>query len=196
VIPSCPVAAPSRGGSLQSATSADVCRAMSARQSLSELSLDRASLMLRVLVVDDDRDTAETMCALLEMQSYAVFIAFDGTTAVQAAEALHPDVVLLDLALGSVPDGYEVARQIRRQAGKQPVIVCISGYGRDVDRRESRNAGFDLHLLKPVNLADLEQLLGAIRDGVALADQGRAGAAQGALPGRSGAAPSTVGPAL
>ena len=127
--------------------------------------------VLRVLVVDDSRDTAQTMSALLEMWGHQPFVAYDGAAAVEAAVHCCPDVVLLDLALGPGPDGYEVARQVRRLAGKQPVIICISGYGRDEDRRRSREAGCDHHLLKPADPNELAQLLREIEAGAPPAEQ-------------------------
>ena len=91
--------------------------------------------MLRILVVDDDPDTTESLARLLSLWGHEAFTAHDGAAAVKAADQFRPDVVLLDLALRSRPDGYEVARQIRRQAGQQPVILCVSGYGRGNHRR-------------------------------------------------------------
>jgi CheY-like chemotaxis protein len=130
--------------------------------------------MLRVLVVDDDADTTETMRLLLEVWGNEVAVARDGAAAVRSAVHFRPDVVLLDLALGPGPDGYEVARQIRRRAGNAPVIVCVSGYGQAEHRRRSREAGCHCHLLKPAEPDALARLLRAV-------------AARGA-PGR-GAAP-------
>jgi CheY-like chemotaxis protein len=121
--------------------------------------------MLRVLVVDDCPDTRESMGSLLELWGHEVFTAPDGAAALRAAGEFRPDVVLLDLALGSAPDGYEVARQIRRHAGKQPVIICLSGYGQDEHRRRSREAGCDHHLVKPVEPDDLRRLLREIEAG-------------------------------
>ncbi len=115
--------------------------------------------MTRVLVVDDDRDTRETTCFLLRAWGHEAHAAGDGAAAVTLADALRPDVVLLDLALGGPPNGHEVARRVRGLAGKQPVLVCVSGHGREEDRRLAREAGFDHHLIKPVNLDDLERLV-------------------------------------
>jgi CheY-like chemotaxis protein len=85
--------------------------------------------MLRVLVVDDDRNTTEAMRLLLQAWGHAVAAATDGAAAVRAAGAFRPDVVLLDLALGGPMDGLAVARHIRRQGGAPPIRVCVSGYG-------------------------------------------------------------------
>ncbi len=115
--------------------------------------------MARVLVVDDERDMRETTCFLLRAWGHEVEAAGDGTTAVTLADALRPDVVLLDLALGGRPNGYEVARRIRGQGGKQPILVCVSGLGGAEDRRRAREAGFDHHLLKPADPEDVQRLL-------------------------------------
>ena len=121
--------------------------------------------MLRVLVVDDDRNTTETMRILLQVWGHEVVTAGDGPAALKAADAFRPDVVLLDLALGGPMDGYEVARQIRRQGGARPVLVCVSGYGGEDDRRQNRAAGCDHHLLKPADPDVIAQLLRAIEAG-------------------------------
>jgi DNA-binding response OmpR family regulator len=124
--------------------------------------------MLRVLVVDDDRDTREATRLLLKLCGHEVVTARDGAAAIKAADSYRPDVVLLDLALGRGPDGYEVARQVRRGAGAQPVILCVSGYGRDEDRRRSRDAGCDHHLVKPADPEELGRLLRAVEAGLPL----------------------------
>jgi DNA-binding response OmpR family regulator len=114
--------------------------------------------MLRVLVVDDNRDTAETMAILLKLWGHEAFTARDGWAAVNAVDHFRPDVVLLDIGLPGL-DGYEVARQLRQGGGKQPVIICVSGHGRAEDRRQSRAAGCDHHLIKPADPDELQCLL-------------------------------------
>src|SRR5262249_31351209 len=120
---------------------------------------------LRVLVVDDDPDTTQSMGCVLRLWGHEAFTAHDGTAAVKAADQFRPDVVLLDLALRSRPDGFEVARQIRRQAAAQPLILCVSGYGGDDHRRQARAAGCDHYLLKPPDLDELRRLLRAVQGG-------------------------------
>jgi DNA-binding response OmpR family regulator len=120
--------------------------------------------MLCVLVVEDSPDTAETTRVLVELWGHVTLIARDGPAAVQAADRLRPDIILLDIGLPRL-DGFEVARQVRRLAGKQPVIICITGYGRDEDRRRSREAGCDYYLVKPADPDQLERLLRAIEGG-------------------------------
>ncbi len=116
---------------------------------------------LRVLVVDDNVDTATSLAMLLDLQGHAVETAHDGARAVEAARTRTYDVLLLDLGL-PVVDGYEAARQIRALGGDpRPLLVAISGYGFDTDRARARAAGFDHHLVKPVELAAITAILPA-----------------------------------
>ena len=114
---------------------------------------------LRVLVVDDNVDAAELLTDALRALGHQVETSFDGVRAVAAARASRPDVVLLDLGL-PVLDGFEVARQIRALPELSGVeLVAITGYGQEVDRRRTRDAGFADHLVKPVDLECLETWL-------------------------------------
>jgi DNA-binding response OmpR family regulator len=113
----------------------------------------------RLLIVDDNRDAAESMATLLRMQDHDVQVAYDGPTGVALALANRFDIVLVDIGLPGI-DGHEVARRLRQHgqvAGM--VLVALTGYGRDEDRLMSRQAGFDHHLVKPVQWEVLEQLL-------------------------------------
>lgn len=113
----------------------------------------------RVLVVDDNRDAATTLATLLEAQQHQVQLAFDGVAALEVADRFLPDVVLLDIGLPGI-DGYEVARRLReRPALKDVLIVAISGYGQEDDRKRSRQVGVDHHLVKPVDLQLLRGIL-------------------------------------
>jgi two-component system CheB/CheR fusion protein len=115
------------------------------------------SSALRVVLADDHKDTATSM--FLRMYGYEVEIAADGLTALQAVQARSPDVVLLDIGLPKM-NGWQVARQIRALNGsKRPLLIAISGYGTLADRLRSQEAGIDLHLVKPVDIADLDELL-------------------------------------
>jgi CheY-like chemotaxis protein len=118
--------------------------------------------MLRVLAVDDDPDTAASTALLLTVWGHEVRTARDGTAAVRAAAHFRPDVVFLDLGLPDM-DGCEVARQIQRQAEKPPVIICLSGSGRDEDRCRSQQAGCEHHVLKPADPEELKRLLGQLQ---------------------------------
>ncbi len=114
----------------------------------------------RILVVDDSRDAAESLVMLLQLQGHEVRSASDGPGALEAARAFQPDVVLLDIGLPGM-DGYEVARRLREEEGAQKVLlVAMTGYGQDEDRRRSAEAGFDHHLIKPVDLGELQEVLG------------------------------------
>jgi CheY-like chemotaxis protein/anti-sigma regulatory factor (Ser/Thr protein kinase) len=114
---------------------------------------------LRVLVVDDNVDMAMSLSILLQMHRHRVEMAHDGPAALELSQARPFDVILLDIGLPSV-DGYEVARRIRARGGDaRPLLVAISGYGFDTDRRRAEEAGFDLYLVKPVDPNLLEALL-------------------------------------
>jgi CheY-like chemotaxis protein len=114
---------------------------------------------LRVLVVDDWPDTVESMATLLRLWGHDVRIAHDGPTALALADSYRPDVVLLDLGLPGM-DGFEVAQRIRNNPRlARTLLVFLSGYGREKDARLAREAGCDLHLLKPVDPEVLERLL-------------------------------------
>ena len=120
---------------------------------------DRGSPALRILVVDDNVDTAASLAMLLELYGHEVETANDGTGAVEAARLRAFDAILLDIGLPDL-DGYEAARQIRAMAREpRPVLVAISGYGFDADRLRSRGAGFDHHLVKPTDVETITALL-------------------------------------
>jgi CheY-like chemotaxis protein len=119
----------------------------------------RAGPSLRVLVAEDDEDTATSVGMLLRLFGYEVELARDGPSACRVAQASSPDVILLNIGLPRM-DGWAVAKQIRGQtAGKRPLIVAMTGYGTEADRLRSQEAGIDFHLLKPVDPEKLEQLL-------------------------------------
>ena len=114
---------------------------------------------LAVLVVDDQDDVAQSTAELLVVSGYAVRVAGCGADALRAAAADPPDVVLLDIGLPGM-DGWEVAARLRAQAtGKQPVVVAVTGRGTGADRWRSADAGFDQHLVKPVDPVVLVALL-------------------------------------
>jgi signal transduction histidine kinase len=113
----------------------------------------------RILVADDNIDALESLAALLNLSGHEVFRAEDGATAVQAAARHRPEVALLDIGMPNL-DGYEVARRIRSEEwGRSVLLVALTGWGQDSDRRRSLEAGFDRHLVKPVELARLNELL-------------------------------------
>ena len=115
---------------------------------------------LRILLVEDDGDLAETLAALLRIYGHEVQVARDGPTALRLAADQPPDVGLLDLGLPGGMDGYEVARRLREQeVDKLPLLIAVTGSGQDEDRRRSTEAGIHLHLLKPVDGEALNRLL-------------------------------------
>ncbi|HEX5125640.1 MAG TPA: ATP-binding protein [Rhodocyclaceae bacterium] len=117
------------------------------------------SLSLRVLVVDDNQDAAESMAVLLGMLGSRAHVCHDGIAAVEAVSQFHPDVILLDIGLPLL-DGYGAAARIRQQPeGRDVMLIALSGYGRDDDRRRSKAAGFNHHLVKPVAPDTLINLL-------------------------------------
>jgi CheY-like chemotaxis protein len=118
--------------------------------------------LLHVLVVDDNADTADSMAMLIKLVGHEVRTANDGVAALQAALALVPDVVLLDIGLPRM-DGYEVAAQMRQQVAlRSTVLVATTGYGQEADRQRSAEAGFDHHLVKPVDFDKLQQILAGV----------------------------------
>jgi CheY-like chemotaxis protein len=119
-----------------------------------------AAAARRILVVDDNHDSAESLSMLLELTGNETRLAFDGMEAVDAAASFRPDVILMDIGLPKL-NGYEAAAQIRREPwGKAMMLVALTGWGQDGDRRKSVEAGFDHHLVKPVEPAMLTKLLG------------------------------------
>ncbi len=115
--------------------------------------------LARILVVDDNIDTARGMARLLKLIGHTVATAHSGPEAIEAARQHHPEVVLLDIGLPGM-SGYEVATQLRREPSCQgTIIIAVSGYGQEDDRRRSREAGFDHHLIKPLDHDALLALL-------------------------------------
>jgi len=113
----------------------------------------------RILVVDDNRDAAGSMALLLRTFGHEVHVAHEGPHALELARELRPDVVLLDIGLPGM-NGYDVAAQLRELEGlHDTVLIAVTGYGQDEDRKRSRDAGFDHHLVKPVDLWVLNELL-------------------------------------
>jgi signal transduction histidine kinase len=124
----------------------------------SESGLELPSRALRILVVDDSRDSAESLAMLLRMAGHEVFVAHDGLQAVELATAERPSVMLLDIGLPGM-DGYEVCRRVRAQGLSNTLIVAMTGYGQDRDRQRSSEAGFNGHTVKPVEIEEITRLL-------------------------------------
>ncbi len=127
---------------------------------------DRASATgrrrLRVVVVDDNRDSADTIAMLLEGSGRDVRVEYTGPDGLETVRSFRPDAVLLDIGLPGL-DGYEVARAIRRDPELSGVkLIAVSGYGQESDRRRSKDAGFDVHMVKPVEPQTIEDALNAV----------------------------------
>jgi PAS domain S-box-containing protein len=119
----------------------------------------------RILVADDNRDSANSMAMLLRIMGHQVDTANDGEEAVQQAEALRPEVILMDLGMPRL-SGYDATQRIREQSwGRKMIIIALTGWGHDSDRVNSRDAGCDGHLVKPVNVRELQKILAAYDEG-------------------------------
>jgi signal transduction histidine kinase/CheY-like chemotaxis protein len=121
-----------------------------------------ATTGLRVLVVDDNLDAAEMLATLLELRGHEVRMAHTGPDALEVAAAFAPQIVFLDIGLPGL-NGYEVARRLRAAHAPAPMLVAVTGWGTDEDRRQAAAAGFDRHLVKPVDLTKLEAALVDVR---------------------------------
>ena len=116
----------------------------------------------RILVVDDNRDAAESLAMMLTMMGNETLTARDGLEALDVAAAFRPDVMFLDIGMPKL-NGYEVARRIRQQAwGKDMVLIALTGWGQAEDKRRSLEAGLNFHLVKPVLPVALEELLAGV----------------------------------
>jgi len=118
----------------------------------------------RILVVDDNVDTAESLALLLRLKGHEVEVAHDGPAALETARSFEPEIVLLDIGLPGL-DGYEVARRLREESRlTHALLVALTGYGQEEDRRRARYAGFDHHFTKPVDPAVLYQVISGVPD--------------------------------
>lgn len=126
--------------------------------------LNHAATRHRVLVVDDNVDAAVSLGMLLKLAGQDVRVAYDGPTALRLAIDFRPALVLLDLGMPGM-DGYEVCRRLRRESALVgTTVVALTGWGQDEDRRRSHEAGFDHHIVKPVEPGALERLLDGLPD--------------------------------
>jgi CheY-like chemotaxis protein len=113
----------------------------------------------RMLVVDDNRDGADLMAVLLRLQGHEVEVAHDGYCALEIAARFEPEVVLLDIGLPGL-NGYDVAKQLRQMKLARPqCLIAMTGYGSEEDRQRTEEAGFDHHIVKPIEPAELNKLL-------------------------------------
>jgi len=115
---------------------------------------------LRVLVIDDNVDAANSLCLLLQSMGHTVRAVYDGPSGLAMAQEFTPEVIMLDIGM-PVMSGYDVARALRASAMRY-VIVAVTGWGHEAAKRQSREAGFDHHLVKPVSEAQLAEVLATI----------------------------------
>ncbi|WP_437676612.1 PAS domain-containing hybrid sensor histidine kinase/response regulator [Sorangium sp. So ce131] len=124
---------------------------------------DVAARSLRILVIEDNEDAAAMLQALLSMEGYRVEVALSGPAGVDVARSFSPEVILCDIGLPGGMDGYGVARALKGTAGASPsLLIALTGYGREEDRRRAEEAGFDMHFTKPIEPSSLESLLASI----------------------------------
>lgn len=125
-------------------------------------SLNGSGAVSRILIVDDNVDSATSLFEVLKLAGNETFVANDGEQAVAAAERLRPAVILLDIGMPKL-NGFDACRRIREHAWGQDIfIIALTGWGQEEDRRKSTEAGFDVHLVKPINVAELLNLLGSL----------------------------------
>lgn len=116
----------------------------------------------RILIADDNRDTADSLAMYLTIKGHDTSTAYDGEQAIAAADAIRPNVVLLDIGMPKL-NGYEVCRRIREQPwGRGTLIVALTGWGQNQDQGRTEEAGFDRHMVKPVEPAALVKLLASL----------------------------------
>ena len=151
---------PGRGSEFTIRLPASEPAAEGTEPAIPEAEPEEAGMKLKVLVVDDDCDTAETLALLVQHWGHEARTAFDGRGGLEVAAEYRPGVVLLDLNLPDL-DGLTVAGELRRMAGDELRLVAVTGWGRQEDRERSQEAGFDRHLLKPLDPAELKRLLDA-----------------------------------
>jgi PAS domain S-box-containing protein len=116
---------------------------------------------LRILVADDNRDTADSLQRVLALYGHDVQVAYDGAAALSMGEQFRPRVAILDIAMPGT-NGYDVARALRSRHGGEVTLVALTGWGQDADRRRALDAGFDYHLIKPIDPNELNTLLGRL----------------------------------
>lgn len=131
----------------------------SGEQARAEVPAPGTGSVRRILVVDDNQDAASSLAAMLRVMGHEVQVAHDGLEALRVGAAFQPDLMLLDIGMPKL-DGHEVCRRLREEPwGRQVIVAALTGFGQEDDRRRSREAGFDFHLVKPLDPAALEGIL-------------------------------------
>jgi DNA-binding response OmpR family regulator len=122
---------------------------------------ERAKSRRRILVVDDDRDLADSLATLLRITGHEIQTGYDGQEAVEMAESFRPEIVLLDIEL-PMRNGHDACRQIRAQPwGREITLIAVTGRDGEEDRHRSKEAGFDHHMVKPLDYGELAAVLAA-----------------------------------
>jgi CheY-like chemotaxis protein len=125
----------------------------------------RRQTVRRVLIVDDNQDSTESLARLLKLTGHEVETALDGMSALRTARSYEPEIVFLDIGLPET-DGYEIARRLREDESlSKMTLIAMTGYGQEEDRRKALEAGFDGHMVKPADPADVEKLLAGFQSG-------------------------------
>jgi CheY-like chemotaxis protein len=131
-----------------------------------------ADVGLKILVVDDNRDAADTCAMLLEASGHHVQTAYTGRRALELARTFRPHALLLDIGLPDI-DGYKLAEQVRATPwGRSAILVAVTGWGQEQDRQRAVAAGFDQHLVKPISAETVESLLQSLAQGAAAPQPG------------------------
>jgi CheY-like chemotaxis protein/two-component sensor histidine kinase len=144
-------------------------RAVPATVEATPAALTRDSV--RILIADDNRDGAQSLALMLDLEGHDVRTAADGLEALEIAEEFQPDVVLLDIGMPGI-DGYETARRLRARPWARSVLLCAqTGWGQEDDKRRARSAGFDRHLVKPVDPEELNRILAEVGHPASKADR-------------------------
>jgi CheY-like chemotaxis protein/nitrogen-specific signal transduction histidine kinase len=131
----------------------------SMKESMASQTVLPPSQTARVLIVDDNVDAADSIAMILRLSGHDVQVAYSGQSALETAAQYQPNIIFLDIGLPEI-DGYEIARRLRQRPPSKDVwLIAMTGYGQDSDRQQSQEAGFDYHLVKPVNTQELEQLV-------------------------------------
>jgi CheY-like chemotaxis protein len=150
--------------------------AESGARPLEDSTAHAASGSRRILVVDDNADSAESMVILLRILGHEVRLAHDGQSALEESRAFRPEVMFLDLGLPEI-DGYEVARRLRLEPEMKDItLVAMTGYGQEEDRQRTEEAGFQLHLVKPVDFNKVEELLSSLPENHSINKRGHGAA--------------------
>ncbi len=152
-----------------------------AENSLAESQVSSTRNARRILAVDDNKDAADSMAMLLKHLGADVHIAYDGSSALEAMRIFRPSVALVDLGMPGM-DGYELARRVRENPESRGVmLIALTGWGQEDDRRRSKEAGFDHHLVKPIDLGALQTLLASL-EGQDASDHRRASSSRNVAP--------------